>query len=151
MTLQLLHSEFPFIYEESFILFFISVPSPSAFSYLPFFTLCPLPSALYPLPCTICPIPSALCPVPSSLYPLLFTQRFLPPELVVLVDFKAIYPGVPPGIFSSFPGVAHFLTFEQICQYPRVSRKSTGYPGVLYPGVDPGEIQIPWGKFITSH
>jgi hypothetical protein len=40
------------------------------------------------------------------------------PELVVLVDFKAIYPGVPPGIFASFPGVAHFLSFEQICQYP---------------------------------
>ncbi len=35
-------------------------------------------------------------------------QIFLP-ELVVLVDFKAIYPGVPPGIFASFPGVAHFL------------------------------------------
>jgi hypothetical protein len=29
-------------------------------------------------------------------------------ELVVLVDFKAIYPRVPPGIFASFPGVAHF-------------------------------------------
>ena len=43
-----------------------------------------------------------------------------PAELVVLVDFKAIYPGVPPGIFASFPGVAHFLSFEQICQYPRV-------------------------------
>jgi hypothetical protein len=40
------------------------------------------------------------------------------PELVVLVDFKAIHPGVPPGIFASFPGVAHFLSFEQICQYP---------------------------------
>ncbi len=52
------------------------------------------------------------------------------PQLIVLVDFKAIYPGVPPGIFASFPGVAHFLSFEQICQYPRVSRKSTGYPGV---------------------
>jgi hypothetical protein len=51
------------------------------------------------------------------------------PKLVVLVDFKAIYPGVPPGIFASFPGVAHFLSFEQICQYPRVSRKSTGCPG----------------------
>ena len=55
------------------------------------------------------------------------------PELVVLVDFKAIYPGVPPGIFASFPGVAHFLSFEQICQYPRESRKYTGYPGVLFP------------------
>jgi hypothetical protein len=54
-------------------------------------------------------------------------------EVVVLVDFKAIYPGVPPGIFASFPGVAHFLSFEQICQYPRVSRKSTGYPGVFFP------------------
>jgi hypothetical protein len=56
-----------------------------------------------------------------------------PPELVVLVDFKAIYPGVPPGIFESFPGVAHLLSFEQICRYPRVSCKSTGYPGVLFP------------------
>jgi hypothetical protein len=54
-------------------------------------------------------------------------------ETLVLVDFKAIYPGVPPGIFASFPGVAHFLSFEQICQYPRVNRKSTVYPGVLYP------------------
>ncbi len=53
--------------------------------------------------------------------------------LVVLVDFKAIYPGVPPGVFASFPGVAHFLSFEQICQYPRESRKSTSYPGVLFP------------------
>ena len=50
--------------------------------------------------------------------------REKPPELVVLVDFKAIYPGVPPGIFASFPGVAHFVSFVQICQ----SRKSTGYP-----------------------
>jgi hypothetical protein len=58
---------------------------------------------------------------------------YLLPEVVVLVDFKAIYPGVPPGIFASFPGVAHFLSFEQICQYPRVSRKSTGYPGVFFP------------------
>ncbi len=33
-------------------------------------------------------------------------------KLVVLVYFKAIYPGVPPGIFASFPGVAHFLSFE---------------------------------------
>ncbi len=60
-------------------------------------------------------------------------SRLYSPELVVLVDFKAIYPGVPPGIFASFPGVAHFLSFEQICQYPRVRRKSTGYPGVLFP------------------
>ncbi len=67
------------------------------------------------------------------------------------MDFKAIYPGVPPGIFASFPGVAHFLSFEQICQYPRVSRKSTGYPGVLFPRGQPREIQIPWGKFITSY
>ncbi len=40
--------------------------------------------------------------------------------LIVLVDFNAIYPGVPTGIFASFPGVAHFLSFEEICQYPRV-------------------------------
>ena len=26
------------------------------------------------------------------------------PELVVLVDFKAVYPGVPPGILASFQG-----------------------------------------------
>jgi hypothetical protein len=32
-------------------------------------------------------------------------------ELIVLVDFKAIYPGVPQGIFAGFPGVAHFLSF----------------------------------------
>ncbi len=74
----------------------------------------------------------------------------IPPELVVLVDFKAIYPGVPPGIFASFPGVAHFLSFEQICQYPRVSRNPPATLGSYFPGVDPGEIQIPWGKFITS-
>ncbi len=37
---------------------------------------------------------------------------FPSPELIVLVDFEAIYPGVPPGIFASFPGVAHFLSFE---------------------------------------
>jgi hypothetical protein len=67
------------------------------------------------------------------------------PELVVFVDFKAIYPGVPPGIFASFPGVAHFLSFEQICQYPRVSRKSTGTLGSYIPGIDPGEIQITLG------
>jgi hypothetical protein len=39
------------------------------------------------------------------------------PVLVVLVDFKAIYPDVHPGIFASLPGVAHFSSFEQICQY----------------------------------
>ncbi len=63
------------------------------------------------------------------------------PELIVLVDFKAIYPGVPPGIFASFPGVAHFLSFEEICQYPRVP----GYPRVKsqIPGVNPREIKIP--------
>ncbi len=53
-----------------------------------------------------------------------------PPELIVLVDFKAIYPGVSPGIFASFPGVAHFLSFEEICQYPRVPQ---------------GEVANPWG------
>jgi hypothetical protein len=77
-----------------------------------------------------------------------------PPELVVLVDFKVIYPGVPPGIFASFPGVAHFLSFEQICQYPRVPQGKVVNPpvtlGSYFPGVDPGEIKIPWGKFITS-
>jgi hypothetical protein len=40
-------------------------------------------------------------------------------ELIVLVDFKAIYPRVPQGIFAGFPGVVHFLSFEEICQYPR--------------------------------
>jgi hypothetical protein len=38
------------------------------------------------------------------------------PELIVLVDFKAIYPRVPRGIFAGFPGVAHFLSFQEICQ-----------------------------------
>ncbi len=37
-------------------------------------------------------------------------------ELIVLVDFNAIYPRVPQGIFAGFPGVAHFLSFEKICQ-----------------------------------
>ncbi len=58
-------------------------------------------------------------------------------ELIVLVDFKAIYPGVPPGIFAGFPGVAHFLSFEEICQYPRVPQGKVanplGYPRVLFP------------------
>jgi hypothetical protein len=67
------------------------------------------------------------------MYTSTFLFGFASAELIVLVDFKAIYPGVPPGIFASFPGVAHFLSFEQICQYPRVSCKSTGYPGVLFP------------------
>ena len=67
--------------------------------------------------------------------------------LVVLVDFKAIYPGVPPGIFASFPGVEHFLSFEQICQYPGVPQgKFVNPPGTLgsyFPWLDPGEIKIP--------
>jgi hypothetical protein len=50
------------------------------------------------------------------------------PELVVLVDFKAIYPGVPPGIFASFPGVAHYLSSEEICQYPRVPQGKVANP-----------------------
>ena len=70
-----------------------------------------------------------------------------PPELVVLVDFKAIYPGVPPGIFVSFPGVAHFLSFEQICQYPRVPQGKVANPpvtlGSYFPWLEPGEIKIP--------
>ncbi len=70
----------------------------------------------------------------ESLFAYVFiVEAYTRTEVVVLVDFKAIYPGVPPGIFASFPGVAHFLSFEQICQYPRVSRKSTGYPGVFFP------------------
>jgi hypothetical protein len=61
------------------------------------------------------------------LVPNVITVECLPaiagvPELIVLVDFKAVYPGVPPGIFAGFPGVAHFLSFEEICQYPRVTQ-----------------------------
>jgi hypothetical protein len=71
----------------------------------------------------------------------------LTPELVVLVDFKAIYPRVPQGIFWGFPGVAHFLSFEEICQYPRVPQGKVANPwgtlGYYFPGVDPGEIKIP--------
>ena len=63
------------------------------------------------------------------------------------MDFKAIYPGVPPGIFASFPGVAHFLSFEEICQYPRVPQGKVTNPwGTLeyyFPGVHPREIKIP--------
>ena len=69
------------------------------------------------------------------------------PELIVLVDFKAIYPGVPTGIFAGFPGVAHFLSFEEICQYPRVPQGKVANPwgtlGYYFPGVDPREIKIP--------
>jgi hypothetical protein len=57
------------------------------------------------------------------------------------VDFKAIYPRVPPGIFAGFPGVAHFLSFEEICQYPRVPQGEVANPwgtlGYYFPGVDP--------------
>ncbi len=57
----------------------------------------------------------------SLLTPLDFSLNiFNRPELIVLFDFKAIYPGVPPGIFASFPGVAHFLSYKEICQYPKV-------------------------------
>jgi hypothetical protein len=70
-----------------------------------------------------------------------------PPELIVLVDFKAIYPGVPPGIFAGFPGVAHFLSFEEICQYPRVPQGKVANPwgtlGYYFPGVNPRKIKIP--------
>jgi len=69
------------------------------------------------------------------------------PELIVLVDFKAIYPRVPQGIFAGFPGVAHFLSFEEICQYPRVPQGKVANPwgtlGYYFPGVDPREIKIP--------
>jgi hypothetical protein len=69
------------------------------------------------------------------------------PELIVLVDFKAIYPGVSPGIFASFPGVAHFLSFEEICQNPRAPQGKVANPwgtlGYYFPGVDPREIKIP--------
>ncbi len=68
-------------------------------------------------------------------------------ELIVLVDFKAIYPRVPPGIFAGFPGVAHFLSFKEICQYPRVPQGKVANPwgtlGYYFPGVDPREIKIP--------
>jgi hypothetical protein len=70
-----------------------------------------------------------------------------PTELIVLVDFMAIYPGVPPGIFASFPGVAHFLTFEEICLSPRVPQGKVANPwntlGYYFPGVDPREVKIP--------
>ncbi len=69
------------------------------------------------------------------------------PELINLVDFKAIYPGVPLGIFSSFPGVAHFLSFEEICQYPRVPQGKVANPwgtlGYYFPGIDPREVKMP--------
>ncbi len=82
---------------------------------------------------------SCLAPWVNSLH----TQ----PELVVLVDFKAIYPWVPPGISVSFPGVAHFLSFEQICKYPRVPQgKVVNSPvtlGSYFPWLEPGEIKIP--------
>jgi hypothetical protein len=74
-----------------------------------------------------------------------------PTELILLVDFKAIYPGVPPGIFASFPGVAHFLSFEEICQYPRVPQGKVATPWETlgyFPGVDPREIKIP-GVYLT--
>ena len=54
---------------------------------------------------------------------------------------------VPPGIFAGFPGVAHFLSFEEICQYPRVPQGKVANPwgtlGYYFPGVDPREIKIP--------
>ncbi len=63
------------------------------------------------------------------------------------MDFKVIYPRVPPGIFAGFPGVAHFLSFEQIYQYPRVPQGKVANPwgtlGYYFPGVDPREIKIP--------
>ncbi len=63
------------------------------------------------------------------------------------MDFKTIYPRVPPGIFAGFPGVAHFLSFEEICQYPRVPQGKVANPwgtlGYYFPGVDPREIKIP--------
>jgi hypothetical protein len=63
------------------------------------------------------------------------------------MDFTAIYPRVPPGIFAGFPGVAHFLSFEEICQYPRVPQGKVANPwgtlGYYFPGVDPREIKIP--------
>jgi hypothetical protein len=63
--------------------------------------------------------------------------------MIVSVDFKAIYP----GYFYEFPGVAHFLSFEEICQYPRVPLGKVANPwgtlGYYLPGVDPREIKIP--------
>ncbi len=51
------------------------------------------------------------------------------------------------GIFASFPGVAHFQSFEEICQYPRVPQGKVANPwgtlGYYFPGVDPREIKIP--------
>ncbi len=63
------------------------------------------------------------------------------------MDFKAIYPRVPPGILAGFPGVAHFQSFEEICQYPRVPQGKVTNPwgtlGYYFPGVDPSEIKTP--------
>ncbi len=89
---------------------------------------------LFPLVCTV--HKSTMPPTPPS------------PELIVLVDFKAIYPWVPPSIFASFPGVqvAHFLSFEEICQYPRVPQGKVANPwgtlGYYFPGVGPREIKM---------
>jgi hypothetical protein len=47
----------------------------------------------------------------------------------------------------SFPGVAHFLSFEQICQNPRVPQGKVANPpvtlGSYFPWLEPGEIKIP--------
>jgi hypothetical protein len=88
----------------------------------------------------------------SSVYRTLVTiVNYFSPELIVLVDFKAIYPGVPPGIFASFPGVAHFLSFEEICQYPRVPQGKVANPwgtlGCYFPWGQPQGNQNTWGTF----
>ncbi len=63
------------------------------------------------------------------------------------MDFRAIYPRVPPGISAGFPGVGHFLSFEEIWLYPRVPQGKVANPwgtlGYSFPGVDPKEIKIP--------
>jgi hypothetical protein len=56
------------------------------------------------------------------------------------VDFKAIYHRVPLGIFAGFPGVAHFLSFEETGVKVANPWGTLGY---YFPGVDPREIKIP--------
>jgi hypothetical protein len=55
-----------------------------------------------------------------------------------LAAAEAIYPRVPPGIFTSLPGVAHFLSFEEIYLYPRVPQGKVANPwgtlGYTFPG-----------------
>jgi hypothetical protein len=92
-------------------------------------------------------VPEGFATLPGVLTKSSKNRKMRHPELIVLVDFKAIYPRVPQGIFAGFPGVGHFLSFEEICQYPRVPQGKVANPwgtlGYYFPGVDPREIKIP--------